>query len=302
MQSLDATGNVAAGSSGATDGSGLYSSPEDFTATYTAATQVTLTDLPFFPISEQFEGVTERNATGKILASYSPGDHDFTYAVGVLTVSAATFGAASKFEVRVRGPEKKYLAVMQDLAAGNIMQSPGDFTATYTAATQVTLTGLTFVPVLEQFRAVVAVRTDGREVLTYTPRDYGFVWTPGVFGTGVLGVTGAVFGATDKFVVFIAAPAVKYLGASATLKPVEIVGTGATAVALAANPLRTHAIITNIETSTTPIWLGLGAVAEANKGIRLGPGMSFVIDEGWRFLGAINFFGAITTTVAVWEA
>jgi len=253
-------------------------------------------------LSEQFEGVTERNATGKILASYSPGDHEFTYAAGVLTVSAATFGAASRFEVRIRGPEKKFSEVMEDLAGENILQSPGDFAVAWTNITTLAITGMSFAPTRTQIRAVAELRTDGKLINVYTPRDYAFTYTPGAFGAGTLAVTGATFVTTSTFVVFIVAPAIKYLGASAALKPVEIVGTGATAVALAANPLRTHAIITNIETSTTPIWLGLGAVAEANKGIRLGPGMSFVIDDGWRFLGAINFFGAITTTVAVWEA
>lgn len=93
------------------------------------------------------------------------------------------------------------------------------------------------------------------------------------------------------------------MGDKAGGKPAEITGAAASVLALAANPARTHAIVKCIPgAAATCVWLGLGAAAEANKGLRLDPGDSLQLDADWMYLGAINFYGAATATVAVWEA
>jgi hypothetical protein len=92
------------------------------------------------------------------------------------------------------------------------------------------------------------------------------------------------------------------LGAAAGTNLVELVGNGASQIALPANANRTHGLIGNTATSTTPIWLGMGVAAEQNKGIRLDPGSTKEIDDDWYFAGAVSFWGAATATIFRWEA
>jgi hypothetical protein len=76
----------------------------------------------------------------------------------------------------------------------------------------------------------------------------------------------------------------------------EQTGNGASQAALAANALRKKATIANAATSTTPLWIGQGVAAEANKGIRVDPGGAYNWDALNPFLGAINVYAAVTAT------
>lgn len=73
--------------------------------------------------------------------------------------------------------------------------SPQDFTAVYTSGTTLTLSGIPFVPVIEQFVEVAKYDSSGNATV-YTPSDpaYQFAFNS---GTGVLTITGAAFAAGD---------------------------------------------------------------------------------------------------------
>lgn len=76
----------------------------------------------------------------------------------------------------------------------------------------------------------------------------------------------------------------------------EQTGNGESQAALAANALRKKATIANAATSTTPLWIGQGVAAEANKGIRVDPGGAYNWDALNPFLGVINVYAAATAT------
>jgi hypothetical protein len=91
-------------------------------------------------------------------------------------------------------------------------------------------------------------------------------------------------------------------GLSASINLSDLVGNGASQVALPANANRTHAVVGTLSTSTTGVRLGFGVNAEASKGMYLAPGSAIEIDDSWYFAGEITFFGAATATVYRWEA
>lgn len=72
---------------------------------------------------------------------------------------------------------------------GTKSASQGHFTVAYTAATQLTLTGLSFTPENRDFVMVIERDENGDETV-YTPRNFGMTYNS---GTGVLTVTGATF-------------------------------------------------------------------------------------------------------------
>jgi len=100
----------ASASASAGGGDALYISPEDFVVTYTSATTLTLTGLPYTPDIEQFVSVSVFDSTGKETV-YTPSSNAFSYnsSTGVLTVSGATFSATDGgYRVLVWGPDKAY--------------------------------------------------------------------------------------------------------------------------------------------------------------------------------------------------
>jgi hypothetical protein len=78
--------------------------------------------------------------------------------------------------------------------------SPTHFTATYAAATQLTLAGLDYALDVSQFLGIIRMDNSGNSTLI-TPDDstYQFAWA-----NPTLTVTGATFAATDEFIVVVA--------------------------------------------------------------------------------------------------
>ena len=80
------------------------------------------------------------------------------------------------------------------VSSGGYSVAQNDFSAAYTSATTLTLTGLPFTPNDSQWVNVEATRSDGTKETFAKGEDYGFSF---VSSTGVLTVTGATFAATD---------------------------------------------------------------------------------------------------------
>ncbi|MFA5135462.1 MAG: hypothetical protein WC505_06790 [Patescibacteria group bacterium] len=83
-----------------------------------------------------------------------------------------------------------------------IYTSPNDFSVTFLAPTQLTLTGLSYTPTLGQFVSVYYVDVAGM-AKTLTPDTNAFAWNS---GTGILTVTSATFAATDSYRVMVFGP------------------------------------------------------------------------------------------------
>lgn len=101
------------GGGGGGGGAFVYVSPVDFTATYTAATQITLTGVPYVPVVEQFVAVTVMDSSGNA-TNYTPTTNAFAYngGTGVLTITGASFDATDLgYRVMIYGPDKAYSAV-----------------------------------------------------------------------------------------------------------------------------------------------------------------------------------------------
>jgi hypothetical protein len=124
VQHIDASGNVLpAGSSvssaiytqdigGGAAGGGnfLYTSPEDFTASFTSSSGVVLTGLSYTPAIEQFCSVKAINSSGHA-SNYTPttNDFDFDSGTGVLNIGGASFSATDQgYAVSIYGPDKAY--------------------------------------------------------------------------------------------------------------------------------------------------------------------------------------------------
>jgi hypothetical protein len=122
---------------------------------------------------------------------------------GTLTVTGANFQAGDTAYVAIvtNGPPKASGAGGAG-GANNLYVSPQDFNVVYTAATQVTIAGLPYVPVIEQFVSVDAFDASGK-LTTYTPKLNAFAYN---VGTGVLTVTGANFDALGSFRISIYGP------------------------------------------------------------------------------------------------
>jgi len=113
VQPRDNAGNIIKPNS-MLEGMAIYSIARgDFTAVYTAATQITLAGLPFVPVVSQFVFVTKWGSTG-VAVTYTPSTNAFVYvgATGVLTITGAAFAATDVgYEVAIIGPPKAYNAV-----------------------------------------------------------------------------------------------------------------------------------------------------------------------------------------------
>ncbi len=185
----------------------------DFEVQYTSATTLTLTDLPFPALLENFVGIYEYSGD-HIVGSYDIEDTalDWTWTpaadvtTGVLEVLTATFGATSTFVVILRGPKRDTLEVLADLSGLDMHQSPRDFAAVYASNTTITITGMAMDPDQADIRAVVEFALDGRVRMTYTRGEWAFTWAAGAAGAGTLTIANATMQATSSFVVFIAGP------------------------------------------------------------------------------------------------
>jgi len=81
----------------------------------------------------------------------------------------------------------------------------------------------------------------------------------------------------------------------AAATPTSAVSVSTASVALAAtNPNRVALVVCN-DHATNVLYLGLGATAVVNQGIRIGPGQGHVIDY---FTGAVNVIATGAGTVA----
>ena len=117
------SGEAASSNGGSSAGGGnnaYYAKPSgtnaDGVSTYTAATQVTVTGLPFAFTKYDIESIRQSPLVGDdtVLSDKA----DFAVSSGVITVTGATFVATDKFVVTLTGPDKAYdqgqnLALMQ---------------------------------------------------------------------------------------------------------------------------------------------------------------------------------------------
>lgn len=96
--------------------SGVFRSSKDFVATYSTATDLTLTGMSFAPALEDFIGVfVPTPGSQRFLV---PGINEFSWVAaaggGTLTVTGAVFDASETFVVLVRGPERGYNSTTDD--------------------------------------------------------------------------------------------------------------------------------------------------------------------------------------------
>jgi hypothetical protein len=106
---------TAAGGGGGAAGGGdsIFTSPQDFSVSYLAATQLTLTGLSYIPRIEQFVSVESVDAAG-VAKTYTPDSNAFSYnsITGVLTVASATFAPGDLgYRIFTFGPDKSYQSV-----------------------------------------------------------------------------------------------------------------------------------------------------------------------------------------------
>lgn len=93
-----------------------YKSPTDFTATYTSASTITLTGLPYtLSTGAQIVYIKVRNSSTNITTIYTHGasGYAFAYSSGVVTaykdgVASSIFTSNDMYEVGVNGPLKSY--------------------------------------------------------------------------------------------------------------------------------------------------------------------------------------------------
>jgi len=114
VQPLDETGAIIKG--GGSSISAEYISPMDFTATYTSASTITLSGVPFtISTGMQVVYIKIRNTSTNVSTTYVNGSagYGFGHSSGVVTaylngVAASIFTANDSYEVGVNGPKKSY--------------------------------------------------------------------------------------------------------------------------------------------------------------------------------------------------
>lgn len=214
-------------------GSGVHQSPRDFTAAYNNATTLDITGMDFDPDLAQIRGVVEQASDGRVTMTYHPRSYEFEWTAGAagagtLVVNGASFQATSGFIVFIEGTERGTKEAQTATAVttrvwptqpidenGNVIKGgggiggggglksagQGHFSVAYTAATQLTLTGLAFIPTNRDFVKVIQRDENGVET-SYTPDANGMTYNS---ATGVLTVAGASFSshADSTFDVFI---------------------------------------------------------------------------------------------------
>jgi len=242
----------------------VYRTGQNGTAAFLAATQLTLTVLPFTPRDLEFRAVLEYNPAAvpgqDQIAVYWAEDHPMSLDAGVLTVQNATFTNGNTFVVfytgllttplapaghDTLGPEESsaYTVIQYDATKLNatvtvinqllnlmgqqgIYFSPTDFTAAWTNATTLALTNLPIAPTDVQIRGVVEWNAAGVADV-YTPEQAHFEYTAGAPGSGTLVVTGATFTNGSQFMVLIADQA-KAIGVAGDAAPDYVQQTGGT--------------------------------------------------------------------------
>ena len=103
-------GGASSGGGGAGGGAFLYVSPQDFTATYTAATQITLAGIPYVPTVEQFLSVEAFPLAGTT-HKYTPNSNHFAWdpVTNILTITGAALLVSDLgYVVMIAGPDKAY--------------------------------------------------------------------------------------------------------------------------------------------------------------------------------------------------
>ena len=148
----------------------------DFTVTYTAATQLTLSDYPApytgFTATD-IEFIRQINAAGVVVATYTRDDTAMAIAANVLTVTGAVFTNTDTFVVVTNIPRIVSSAPAAGGGKSIFSNAQGDFTATPTnGATTITITGLPFtleaIHVLPGFIIKKTVTTNVKTVLNPT--------------------------------------------------------------------------------------------------------------------------------------
>lgn len=102
---------VSGGASGVGGGNNTYyakpgGANADATATYAAATQITITGMPFTFTANDIESIEQKPTSGD--STKYTDKADFAVSAGVITVTGASFSATDEFIVIFSGPDKAY--------------------------------------------------------------------------------------------------------------------------------------------------------------------------------------------------
>jgi len=101
----------------------------DFDVAYTAATQITVSNLPFYVASlynEDIVSITQIDINGTVLATYTRDDAQMAIAANVITVTGASFGATDTFIVYTNIPRSPIQTILDDASftAGSEIVTP----------------------------------------------------------------------------------------------------------------------------------------------------------------------------------
>lgn len=125
---VNPTSNALLVEGGASSVAAQYISPTDFTATYTSASTITLTGLPF-PITNAaqivYVKVTDTTANTSLIYVSGSSSYSFGYSAGVITAylngsAASIFASTNVYEVGINGQEKAYDATVDAKKFGEI--------------------------------------------------------------------------------------------------------------------------------------------------------------------------------------
>lgn len=215
LRSLVASASLGGGGSGDEAflvGKSAEATLEDFTVAFLAPTTLTLANFPYGIVgisATDIETVRQINdVTGDVVAEYKRADTPMVVAAGVLTVTGAAFTAGDYFVIMTNIPRATLEASQTDIESGfyvgKSLGTQTDFGVTFLAPTTLTLSAYpnniaAFTN--SDIEWVRQINLGGQVVATYR-RDEATI----TLAANVLTIAGAVFGATDNFVVMTNVP------------------------------------------------------------------------------------------------
>jgi hypothetical protein len=214
-----------------------HTTPNSFTAAVTGPTTVLCAGAPFIidEVNCRVVFLVYRHAGGDWAAPLvnAIGGVSLTAAANVITLAGSAGAPLIALDELWIGVAQRPVSGGGGGAAGGgdaIYTSPQDFSVAFAALTQVTLTGLSYTPTVEQFVSVQSVDVTGM-AKTYTPDANAFTWVP---ATGVLTVNNGTFAATDSYRVMVFGPDKSFSAATNSKRVQEI------------DPLSTQSVWENI--------------------------------------------------------
>jgi hypothetical protein len=201
-----------------TIGNQTYFSPNNFSASFASLTSLTLIGLSFIPTSADFIGVDVVSASGATI-QYRSSNYTFTYdsITGVLSVSGANFNSTDTlYRVMIFGPDK----TTPHQIPAEVYSSPVDFSAAWSTSSGIVLSGMPYVPTIQQFASVAVTKADG-SYYRYSRPTHNFFYQD-LTTSGVLNITGASFASTDLgYLVVVYGPDKGYSSSTFSMKSSE---------------------------------------------------------------------------------